>query len=136
MLYIIEKLFHVYDGFVFPNEDFWDKINSFLMDVGLNTKDSYGYALIIFLKAIDLSILGFDILETLKTVQIIYFQLRRKRYSLYNDSKKVTHFSSTDHLDKGLQQVCMYIAMYVSFTLLCTEHDCMHVVIDSHAFLL
>ena len=98
----------MYDGFVFPNEDWWDKINNFLLDTGLKTKDSYGCALKMFLKTIDLDILGFDILGTLKTVQIIYFQLRHKSYLLYNDPKKVTHFSCTDHLDKGLQQVLIY----------------------------
>ena len=100
----LEKLFHVYDGFVFPpHDDFWNKISNLLN--GVNTKDSYGNALIIYLESVDLSLQSFDILQTLNTVYNIYCQLRHKKFLLMNDPKRSTSFCCTDQLDRSLNKV-------------------------------
>jgi len=103
----LEEIFHIYDGFVFPNLTWWSKINSYFTITGIHTKDSHGYALIIFLQIIDLDISMFDISKTYETVNAVYSHLRQKRYLLFNDAEKFTKFCCTDHLDKGLQQVCV-----------------------------
>ena len=109
MLHTVEKLFNVYDGYVFPPEDWLNKIHNFLTVTGMKTKESHGYAVKFFLQNIDLSTSGFDILGTIQMARRVYFQLRQKRYMLVNDAGKLTHFCCIDHLDKGLQQVRTYM---------------------------
>ena len=95
----------MFDGFVFPNEHWWSRISSYFSVTGIGTKDSHGYALIVFLRMVNLNLSGFDISRTLHTVCNVYFQLKQKRYLFYTDHRRFTVFCCTDHLDKGLQQV-------------------------------
>ena len=64
----VERLFHVYDGFMFPHATWWVRINSYLTATGIDTKASYGYALFIFLKTVNLNISGFDIIRAVENV--------------------------------------------------------------------
>jgi len=102
MFYILEESFQVYDGFIYPNATLW---NNYFSNTGIHTKDSHGYALVIFLKKINLDISGFDISRTYETVRSVYLQLKHKEYLFYHDVKRVAQFCCTDQLDKGLQQV-------------------------------
>ena len=114
LLCTIENSFHVYDGLVFPYENWWIKMNNYFTYTGIDTKVSHGYALRIFLLAVNLSISEFDISRTLETVWNVYFHLRQKKYLLCADPSKYMYFSCLDQLEKGLHQVCVshYILMY------------------------
>ena len=113
--YALEKSFNIYDGFVFPNTTWWSKINNYFSATGINTKDSHGYALNIFLKqSIDLSIQGFEVAKSTEIVTRIYLQLKNKKYFPSIDTQKLTQFCCNDQLDKGLQQVCNGKSCYIS----------------------
>ena len=101
-----ERLFHVYDGFVFPHDNhWWNKINSYLPNTGIGTKESHGYALIIFLKMVDFNMSGFDTARTFENVLNIYFHMRQKKYLHYAAPSKQTNFNSIHQLNRGLHQV-------------------------------
>lgn len=108
-----EKLFHVYDGFVFPHENLWNKINSYLSITGISTKESHGYALVMFLRKVPLQISVFDISRTTETVCNVYFQLRQKKYLYYTAPSRQTQFCCTDQLDRGLHKVFIHKSLYI-----------------------
>ena len=108
---IVEKLFHVYDGFVFPHEYQWNKIYKYFVSKGISTQNSHGYALIYFLKMINFVPSKFDIAKTFEAVCDVYFQLKQKMYLLHAEPSKRTYFCCTNELDRGLHQVC--ICMYL-----------------------
>lgn len=95
----------MYDGFVFPNEHWWSRISSYFSDTGIDTKDSHGCALRVFLQMVNLSIPAFDILRTVDTVYNVYLQVKQKKYLHYTDFRRFTVFCCTDQLDRGLHQV-------------------------------
>ena len=101
----VERLFHVYDGFVFPHANWWNKINSYFSDTGIGTKESHAYALIIFLKTVNLSISGFDITRAFEKFSEVYYHLKQKKYLFYNAPSRQTTLYCTDQLDRGLHQV-------------------------------
>ena len=107
-LFALEHCYHVYDGFIFPSESWWNKIADFIMATGINTKDSFGYALTIHLQSVKISmssLIHYGTGNISKNVCSIYFKLRQKKFLHFDDIKKVTHFSCADQLDKALQNV-------------------------------
>ena len=115
MLFTIEVIFHVYDGFVFPHDNWWSKINKYLLDTGINTRESHGYSLVVFLKTVCSNILefdvsrAFDISRIIDTVCNLYFHLKQKKYLHYAAPSRYIQFSCTDELNGGLHQVCTYM---------------------------
>ena len=81
--------------------------------VNINTKESHGYALLIYLQSKKLitntAMTGSAISDLLKRACKIYFQLNEKNY-MYSDEKKgCLYFKCTEQLHKGLQKVyCVY----------------------------
>ena len=107
---------HVYDGFVFPKTKQQNTMSS---------KDSYGHALYIFLKAVRICESYFNVSQIFEPVCNIYFQLKQKKYLLGSDEKKCRDFCCIDLLNVGLQKVCI-IVLYTR-THLHTQ-DCFKVV--------
>ena len=105
LLLSVERLFHVHDGFVFPHENWWVRINNYFSITGIDTKDSHGYALIIFLKTVHFKMSGFDITRAFESACKIYFHLKQKKYLHYTANNKYTNFNCTDQLNRGLSQV-------------------------------
>ena len=101
----VERLFHVYDGFVFPHANWWNKINSYLSDTGIGTKESHAYALMVFLKTVNLNISGFDVKRAFENVCRVYYHMKHKKYLLYNAPSRQTTSNCTDQLDRGIYQV-------------------------------
>ena len=105
----------MYDGFVFPHENLWVKIQSYFSVTGIDTKESHGYALVIFLKTVHLNISGFDIARAFKNVCTIYYHLKQRKYLHYTNPSSYTNFNCTNQLDKGLSQVlCVYVTNTVA----------------------
>ena len=107
LLLSVERLFHVYDGFVFPHETWWVRINNYLSLTGIDTKDSHGYALIIFLKTVNLKISGFNITRAFESACKIYFHLKQKKYLHYSAPSRYTNFGCSYQLNRGLIQVLL-----------------------------
>ena len=101
----VERLFHVYDGFVFPHLNWWNKINSYLSDTGIGTKESHAYAVMGFLKTVRLNLPGFDITKAFNNVCKVYFHMKQKKYLFYNAPSRQTTSYCTDQVDRGLYQV-------------------------------
>ena len=105
-----EQLFHVYDGFVFPHDNnWWTKVNSYLSNTGISTKESHGYALLIFLKMVNFNMSGFDTARAFEDVINVYFHMRQKKYVHYTVPSRHTNFCCINQLNKGLHKVCTYI---------------------------
>ena len=105
LLLSVERLFHVYDGFVFPHESWWVKINKYFSDTGIGTKESHGFALRVFLETVHWKMSGFDIARAFDNVCNLYFQLKQKKYLPYTTHNRYAPFNCTDHLNRGLSQV-------------------------------
>ena len=114
----VERLFHVHDGFVFPHESWWGRIQSYFSVTGIGTKDSHGYALIIFLHTVHMNMSGFDITRAFENVCNLYFHLKQKKYLHYTAHSRSTNFHCTDQLNRGLNQVLCN----KSYSCICTKH--------------
>ena len=103
---------HVYDGFIFPTLNWREKIFNYFKIVNMNTKESHGYALLIYLqskKLIDTT----EMMMTSSTISNllgrsckIYFQLYEKSYMHSDEAKGSVYFKWTEELHKGLEKVC------------------------------
>lgn len=101
-----ERLFHVYDGFVFPHDNnWWNRINNYLLSTEIGTKESHGYALIIFLKMVNFSMSGFDTARAFEDVLNVYFHMRQKKYVHYTVPSRQADFCCVHQLNRGLHQV-------------------------------
>ena len=110
LLLSVERLFHIYDGFVFPQVNWWVRIQNYLSVTGIDTKESHGYALMIFLKTVHMDISGFDITRAFENVRKIYLHLKQKKYLHYTAPTRYTNFYCTEQLNRGLCQVlCVYV---------------------------
>ena len=93
---------------MFPQDTWWNKLNKYISDTGIDTKRSHGYSLLIFLHTISLKISTFDISRTIDTVCDVYFQLKQKKYLHYTAPSKHTQFTCIDELNGALHKVCTY----------------------------
>ena len=92
----------MYDGFIFPDKRM-RKVT------GIDTKQSHGFALRVFLQMVNVI---FNISETVDTVSKVYFQMRQKMYLYCDDPRRYTSFFCINQLDEGLQhaqQLCKQI---------------------------
>ena len=111
LLLSVERLFHVYDGFVFPHANLWVRINNYFSITGIDTKESHGYALVIFLRTIHLNISGFDITRGYENACKMYFHLKQKKYLSYAAHNRYTNFCCIEQLNRGLNKVLCYILL-------------------------
>ena len=105
-------MYHVYDGFIFPSLRWHEKLYSYITKVNINTKESHGYALFIYLQnkrlidATDMTIISSTISNLLERTCEIYFQLKEKNYMYSDERKGCLYFNCTEQLHKGLEKVC------------------------------
>lgn len=101
-------LFHVYDGFIFPSEEWRNDIYYFTQNTGVNTKNACGHALITFLNKLQLFYSGsgeFDISSVCDKICYIYFHMRQKCVVPFKTGNSSTALCSAEQLDVGLRQV-------------------------------
>ena len=118
---------HVYDGFIFPTLNWRDKIFNYIKRVNINTKESHGYALLIYLRSIklldtaEMTMTSSTISDLLERACKIYFQLNEKNYMCSDEAKGCVYFKCTEQLHKGLEKVCCCILYSVLY---CKVHLC------------
>ena len=112
-------IYHVYDGFIFPTQRWWEKAINFLTKVKVNAKEPHGYSLLIHLQSIRLinttEMIITDsavISDLLERVCEIYFQLQEKTFVQSDETKGRIYFNPTEQLHKGLGQVSMLLYLY------------------------
>ena len=101
-------MYHVYDGFIFPSEKWWNKISEFFVSTGINSKESYRFALTIYLESIKLMMtrpINHVINNISKSVCGIYLELKQKKFLQFDDINKVAQLPCADDLNKALQKV-------------------------------
>ena len=80
--------------------------------VNINTKESHGYALLMYLPSkrlldvAETTITSSTISNLLERACKIYFQLKEKNYMYSDEAKGCVYFKCTEQLHKGLEKVC------------------------------
>ena len=113
---ILEKSYHVYDGFVFPSQKWVERIHQYTSNTGINTKNAWGNALTIYLQHFKLNHFeteDFDISGTCETICDIYFHIKYKSFLPFQGENKPISLSDTEHLNNGVRKVCDVLALCV-----------------------
>ena len=110
-IFIFLGVYHVYDGFIFPTPKWHDSITNYFKKVNISTKESHGYALLMYLQskklidATEMDIIISTMSNLLERTCKIYSQLDGKSYIPLDETKRCVHFKCTDQLHKGLEKV-------------------------------
>ena len=108
-------VYHVYDGFIFPTQNWHEKIISYLTKLKIDTMQSHRYALFMYLqnkKLVDRTEMMMTISNISKLLEKaceIYFQLNGKNYMRSDESKGCICLKCTEQLHKGLEEVSICI---------------------------
>ena len=115
-LFPLEKLHHVYDGFIFPTETWPGWFLHLIKTQRINTKNAWGFAMNIFLQRLRLTqkeTEDYDIANLYEAVYGIYCHIRHKRFAAKG---KFVVFPEVEQLRSGIQKVCSlctHIHMYI-----------------------
>ena len=109
-------MYHVYDGFIFPTQRWYEKLMSYFTKVKVNVKEPHGYALLIHLQSrrlintTEMIITDSAVLsDLLERVCEIYFQLQGKIFVHSDETKGRIYFNPAGQLRKGLEQVSVLL---------------------------
>ena len=109
-------MYHVYDGFIFPTQRWYEKFVNYFTKVKISNKEPHGYALLIHLQSRYLINTSERIMtdsavisNLLERVCKIYFQLQEKNYVRLDEKKGRIYFNNTEQLHKGLVQVSLLL---------------------------
>jgi len=113
----IGKPFQVYDGFIFPSEEWQTCISNFTYNTKITTKNSWRHALITFLNQLPFRSAELNISSLCDEICCIYFHMKWRFFVPFNAGSTPTSFCNAEELNVGLQQVSIILLLY----------DCMYV---------
>ena len=103
---VTEESCHIYDGFIFPPENYLINIQQYTKSTGIHTKNSWIYAMNVFLhqvKILETEEDKFDIYTVCENVFEIYDQIKQKKFI---SSKGKDESLDEITLKIGVQMVC------------------------------